>query len=149
MEIILTQDVPKVGYKGDTVKVKPGYARNYLIPNGMGIISNKLNQKITAENQRQAAHKLQQVKADAVALASRLEDTTLEIPAKTGANGKIFGSITTLQIAQTLKDKGYDIDRRKISLTEEIKNVGNYQAVIDLHKEVKAKINLVIVPEGV
>jgi large subunit ribosomal protein L9 len=148
MEIILTQDVPKLGYKGDVVKVRPGYARNYLIPNGYAMIADKVNVRIMEENQRQASHKLSKVKADAENLAGKMQDTTIEIPAKTGASGKIFGSITTLQIAQALKDKGFDIDRRKILLSGEIKNTGEYQATIDLHKEVKAKINLIVVPEN-
>jgi large subunit ribosomal protein L9 len=148
MEIILTQDVPKLGYKGDVVKVRPGYARNYLIPNGYAMIADKVNSRIMEENQRQAAHKLSKVKADAEGLAAKLQDTTIEISAKTGTSGKIFGSITTLQIAQALKDKGFDIDRRKILLNGEIKNTGEYQATIDLHKEVKAKINLIVSPEN-
>jgi large subunit ribosomal protein L9 len=149
MEIILTQDVPKLGYKGDTVKVRPGYARNYLIPQAMGVIATKVNAKIMEENQRQAAHKIAKVKQEAEELAAKLNDTTIEMVAKTGTSGKIFGSITTLQVAQSLKEKGFDIDRRKISLNEEIKNVGSYQATLDLHKNVKATINLVIVPENV
>lgn len=149
MEVILTQDVPKLGYKGDTVKVRPGYARNYLIPQALGVINTKVNAKIMEENQRQASHKIAKIKEEAEKLAASLTDTTIEIPAKTGTSGKIFGSVTTLQIAQTLKEKGFDIDRRKISLSEEIKNVGAYTATIDLHKHVKATVNLVIVPEGV
>jgi large subunit ribosomal protein L9 len=142
MEIILVQDVPQLGYKGDTLTVRPGYARNYLIPNGYALLATSSNKKVVAENQRQAAHKLAQVKTEAETLAIQLNELTLQIPAKTGTSGKIFGSITTLQIAQALKEKGYEIDRRKISLPEEIKNIGTYQANIDLHKEVKAKISL-------
>ena len=147
MEIILKQDVPSLGYKGDTVNVKPGYARNYLIPNGICVVASPSNKKIAAENARQGVNKTAKVKADAEALATKLGNTTLKITAKTGTSGKIFGSITTLQIAHALKEQGLDIDRRKISLVEEIKNIGNYQANIDLHKEVKAKLNLEIVPE--
>ena len=148
MDIILTQDVPKLGYKGDTLKVRPGYARNFLIPQGMAIIATKVNAKIMEENQRQASHKIAKVKQEAEELAAKLADTTIEMAAKTGTSGKIFGSITTLQVAQALKEKGFDIDRRKISLNEEIKNVGAYTATLDLHKNVKATINLVISPEN-
>jgi len=148
MDIILTQDVPKLGYKGDTLKVRPGYARNFLIPQGMAIIATKVNAKIMEENQRQASHKIAKVKQEAEELAAKLADTTIEMVAKTGTSGKIFGSITTLQVAQALKEKGFDIDRRKISLNEEIKNVGSYTATLDLHKNVKATINLVISPEN-
>ncbi|MGZ5283888.1 MAG: 50S ribosomal protein L9 [Bacteroidia bacterium] len=96
MEVILTQDVPKLGYKGDTVKVRPGYARNYLIPQAYAVIATKVNAKIMEENQRQAAHKIAKVKQEAEDLATKLNDTTIEMVAKTGTSGKIFGSITTL-----------------------------------------------------
>jgi large subunit ribosomal protein L9 len=148
MDIILTQDVPKLGYKGDTLKVRPGYARNFLIPQGMAIIATKVNAKIMEENQRQASHKIAKVKQEAEELAAKLADTTIEMVAKTGTSGKIFGSITTLQVAQVLKEKGFDIDRRKITLSEEIKNVGAYTATLDLHKNVKATINLVVSPDN-
>ena len=149
MEIILLQDVPKLGYKGDVVKVKDGYARNFLFPQRIAQMASASNLKMLAENQRQAAHKLTKVKDDAVNLATELENLNIEIPARTGTSGKIFGSITTLQIAQVLKEKGYEIDRRRIALNEEIKSTGTYTATIDLHKEVKAKINLIVVPENV
>jgi large subunit ribosomal protein L9 len=149
MDIILIQDVPQLGYKGDIVSVKPGFARNYLIPQGMAIVANASNVKVIQENQRQAVNKLKKAKDNAVELAANLEETTIEIAAKTGTSGKIFGSITTLQIAQALKDKGFDIDRRKISLPAEIKETGIYQANVDLHREVKGKVNLVIIPESV
>lgn len=149
MEVILTQDVPNLGYRGDVVKVKPGYARNYLIPQRMGVIASAANLKMAAENAKQGANKLNKIKADAQALAETLAKTTIEITVKTGTSGKIFGSITTLQIAQALKDKGFDIDRRKIHLNEEIKNTGEYKATIDLHKEVKATLDLNIIGETV
>jgi large subunit ribosomal protein L9 len=147
MEIILKEDVAKLGYKGDVVKVRPGYAHNFLIPNGLAVVADKANRKISQENLRQAAHKIEKVKASAEQTATDLQNATIEISAKTGSSGKIFGSITTLQIAQALKEKGFDIDRRRISLVGEIKTPGTYEASIDLHKEVKAKINLVVVPE--
>ena len=149
MEVILTQDVPQLGYKGDVIKVKPGYARNYLIPQGFGVTASDTNRKIWSENLRQAARKITQAKDKSIELATELQDLTIEIPAKTGSNGRIFGSITTLQVAQALKEKGYDIDRRKIALSGEIKQVGAFTANIDLHKEVKATVKLVIIPEEV
>jgi large subunit ribosomal protein L9 len=142
MEIILTQDVPNLGYKGDIIKVKPGYARNYLIPQRMGVIADAVNRKISAENLKQGVNKIAKFRADAQGLAGTLQNTTISISVKTGTSGKIFGSITTLQIAQALKEKGFDIDRRKIHLDEEIKTVGEYHATIDLHKDVKAKLTL-------
>lgn len=147
MELILIQDVPKVGYKGDTVKVRPGYARNYLIPQGLGIIATEGNKKREAENQRQAAHKLEQQKNEALALAEKLGAISLTLNVKTGSNGKIFGNVTTLQIAQALKEQGYEIDRRKISLSAPIKEAGEYAARVDLHREAKAEIKLNVVGE--
>jgi large subunit ribosomal protein L9 len=149
MDIILTQDVPNLGYKGDVVKVKPGYARNFLIPQGSAQLATVPNLKMLKENQRQASHKLAQAKDSAIQLATDLENTTIEIAARTGNTGKIFGSVTTIQIAAALKDKGFDIDRRKIMLNGEIKETGTYTATVDLHREVKATINLVIIPEEV
>jgi len=148
MEIILSQDVPNLGYRGDIVKVRPGYARNYLIPQKMGVIADTANRKMAAENAKQGANKLNKVKVDAQILANTLSHTTIDITVKTGNSGKIFGSITTLQIAAALRDKGFDIDRRKIHLTDEIKNTGEYHANIDLHKEVKATVTLNIIGDS-
>lgn len=147
MEIILTSDIPNLGYKGDILTVKPGYARNYLIPQKLALIANEANKKIMAENEKQAAHKIAKMKEEATNLANKLNANPIRITAKAGASGKIFGSITTLQIAQVLSLEGYEIDRRKISLKFEIKEVGNFVAIIDLHKEVKAEVNLEVVAE--
>ena len=102
MEIILKQDIAGLGYKNDTLKVKSGYGRNYLIPQGYAIIANETNKKIVTENLKQAAHKAEKLKADAEALATKIEGTTLQISAKIGDSGKIFGAITTLQISDAL-----------------------------------------------
>ncbi len=147
MEVILTQDVENLGYKDDIVKVKPGYGRNWLIPQGMAIIANESNKKMIRENVRQAAHKAEKIKQDAEELAEKLEGVDLEIGAKVGESGKIFGAITTLQIADTLKEKGIDIDRKKISFNSEVKNVGEYTVTIDLHKEVKKELPFKVVAE--
>jgi len=147
MEVILKQDVPTLGYRGDIVKVKPGYARNYLIPQKIGVIADAANRKMNEEDLKQGVNKLNKQKTNAQDVANNLSNTTIEISVRTGAGGKIFGSVTTLQIAQALKEKGFDIDRRKIHLDEEIKHTGDYQASVDLHKEVKAKVNLKIVGE--
>lgn len=142
MEIILTQDINGLGYKNDTVTVKPGYGRNYLIPQGFAIIANNSNQKKIAENIRQAAHKAEKLKKDAQEIADSIGDLTLEIKTKAGESGKIFGAVTTVQIAEGLKEKGFDIDRKKIAISGDIKQLGEYKAVIDLHKEVKKEISL-------
>lgn len=146
MEVILKDDVKGLGYKNDTVNVKPGYGRNFLIPQGLAILANKSNRKMIDENIRQAAHKAEKLKMDADAIASSIGALTLEIKTKAGESGKIFGSITAIQIADALKAKGFDIDRKKISL-DTIKETGEHKAVIDLHKEVHHAITLNVVAE--
>lgn len=147
MEVILKQDVQGLGYKNDVVKVKPGYGRNYLIPNGVAIIANTSNKQMIAENVRQASHKAAKIKQDAEALAEKMGDLTIEIGTKAGESGKIFGAITSHQIADALKAKGFDIDRKKVILKEIPKTVGTYTAHLDLHKEVKKDIKVLVVAE--
>lgn len=142
----MKDDVKGLGYKNDIVTVKPGYGRNYLIPQGIGIIASVSNRKMIAENVRQAAHKAEKVKNDALEIAAKLSNLTLEIKTKAGESGKIFGAITALQIADALKEKGFDIDRKKISLVT-IKELGEHTATIDLHKEVHPEITLSVVGE--
>ncbi|GAB4395968.1 MAG: 50S ribosomal protein L9 [Microscillaceae bacterium] len=146
MEIILKEDVVGLGYKNDLKKVKPGYARNYLIPKGLAIAANETNKKILAENLRQAAHKAEKLKLDAEALAAQISEVQLEIAAKVSETGKIFGAVTTIQVADALKIKGLDIDRRKIVFEQkEIKVLGDYTALVDLHREVKATLKFKVV----
>lgn len=146
MEVILRDDVKGLGYKNDTVNVKPGYGRNFLIPQGLAILANKSNRKMIDENIRQASHKAEKLKMDADALAAGMGELTLEIKTKAGESGKIFGSITAIQVADALMAKGFDIDRKKISV-DNIKEVGEHKAMIDLHKEVHHPIKLNIVAE--
>lgn len=147
MEVILKQDISGLGYKNDTVSVKPGYGRNYLIPQGIAIIANKSNQKKIDENIRQAAHKAEKLKKDAEEVAEKIGDLSMVIKTKAGESGKIFGAVTTVQIAEGLKEKGFDIDRKKIAISGDIKQLGEYKAIIDLHKEVKKEISLVVEAE--
>jgi large subunit ribosomal protein L9 len=147
MEIILKQDVTGLGYKNDTVKVKPGYGRNYLIPIGAAIIANDSNKRLIAENIRQAAHKAAKVKQDAEALAAKIGDMIVEIGTKAGESGKIFGAVTAVQVADILKAKGFDVDRKKVHFKEQPKQLGTYTVVLDLHKEVKHTINVNVVAE--
>lgn len=147
MEIILKQDIRGLGYKNDIVTVKAGYGRNYLIPQGYAIVANETNKKVVAENLKQAAHKAEKVKADAETIANGVSGLSLEIKAKVGENGRIFGAITTLQISDSLKDKGFDVDRKKIAILGEVKEVGEYNAELDLHKEVKAEVKFSVVAE--
>ncbi len=147
MEIILKQDVAGLGYKNDTVNVKPGYGRNFLIPSGVAIIANDSNKRVVAENIRQAAHKAAKLKQDAEVLAAKIGDLTVEIGTKAGESGKIFGAVTAVQVSDFLKTKGFDVDRKKIHFKEQPKQLGAYTVTLDLHKEVKHTINVNVVAE--
>jgi len=147
MEIILTQDVTGLGYKNDTIKVKAGYGRNFLIPNGVALIANEPNKRKVAEDIRQVAHKAAKLKQDAEALAAKIGELTIEIGTKAGETGKIFGAVTALQVADALKAKGFDVDRKKISFKEQPKELGTYTALLDLHKEVKHNVQVKVVAE--
>lgn len=147
MEVILKQDIPGLGYKYDTVKVKAGYGRNYLIPQGFAILSNASNKKMIDENIRQAAHKAEKLKNDALDLADKISGLSLSLGAKAGESGKIFGAVTTLQLAEAINSNGYDIDRRRIKFTSEVKSVGEYTAQVELHKEVTADVAFKVVAE--
>jgi len=146
MEIILKEDIKGVGYKNDIVNVKPGYGRNYLIPQGFAMIASTSNKKMILENVRQAAHKAEKLKKDAEAIGEKLNSLTVEIKTKAGESGKIFGAVTALQISDALRDKGFDIDRKKISVGS-IKSLGEYQVEIDLHKEVQTEITASVIAE--
>ncbi|MEO1049491.1 MAG: 50S ribosomal protein L9 [Bacteroidota bacterium] len=147
MEVILKQDIKGLGYKNDVITVKPGYGRNYLIPQGYAILANDSNKKMIAENIKQASHKAEKLKKDAEDLAKAIGDASLEIGAKVGESGRIFGAITTLQISDALKAKGFGVDRKRISFNSEVKTVGEYTASIDLHREVQHEIKFTVVAE--
>lgn len=148
MEVILKDDVKGLGFKNDTVTVKPGYGRNYLIPQGIAIMADKTNKKIVAENIRQASHKAEKIRLDAQEIADKIGDTVLEITAKTGETGKIFGAVTTLQLSEALKNAaGVEVDRKRISFDSDVKTTGEYTATILLHKEVKHQVRFNVVPE--
>ena len=148
MEIILRQDIQNLGYKDDIITVKDGYARNYLIPKGLAINATASAKKVHAENLKQRAHKEEQIKNEAQAIAEKLEGISLSIGAKASSKGKIFGSVNTIQLAEALKEKGFDIDRKMISIKEElIKEVGKYTAKVRLHKEVQIEVPFEIVAE--
>ena len=146
MKIILKEDVSGLGYKDDVVEVKDGYGRNYLIPYGKAVIATPSALKVLAENQRQRAHKLAKIKADAEALAASLKDVKLTIGAKTSATGTIFGSVNSIQIAEALEKLGCNIDRKIIEI-EPVKEVGEYVATVKLHKEVTAQVPFEVVAE--
>lgn len=147
MKLILKEDVKNLGYKDDVVEVKSGYGRNYLIPTGKAVIATPSALKVLAENQRQRAHKLAQIKADAEALAASLEGVALTIGAKTSSTGTIFGSVNALQIAEALEKLGFNVDRKVIDVKETVKEVGKYNAIVRLHKEVTVEIPFEVVAE--
>jgi len=149
MEIILTQDVKNLGYKNDIVNVKPGYARNFLIPQGMAILATESARKVLAENMRQQAYKQEKIKKEAQELAAVLEGLSLRIPAKAASTGKIYGSVNNVQIANAIKEaKGIEIDRKHILVDDDtIKEVGNYKAKVRLHKDVTVEISFEVFAE--
>lgn len=147
MEVILKEDIQSLGYKDDVVNVRKGYARNFLIPQGKAVIATDSAKKVLAENQKQRAHKLAQIKADAQALADKLEGVTLTIGAKTSSTGTIFGSVTNIQIADALNEKGFEVERKLIVIKEQVKEVGSYNAVVRLHKEISVDIPFEVVAE--
>jgi len=147
MKVILKDDVLKLGYKDDVVEVKNGYGRNFLIPRGLAIIATSSSLKVLEENIKQTQRKQQQVVAEAQSIADKITGTALTIGTKAGSNGKIFGSVTTIQIAQALKDLGHDIDRKKIAIAGDIKELGDYKAKINLHRNVEVEIDLHVVIE--
>jgi len=148
MEIILRQDIPNLGQKDDIIRVKDGYARNYLIPQGMAINATTSARKNHAEILRQRAHKEEKLREEAQKIAKKLGDVSLVIGAKTSTKGKIFGSVNTIQIAEALTEKGFDIDRKNINIKEDlIKEVGKYTATVKLHRDVSVEIPFEIIAE--
>lgn len=147
MEIILKEDIIGLGYKNDIVNVKKGYGRNYLIPNGKAVIASESAKKVLAEDMKQQAHKLAALKAEAEKKAAALENVALEILAKVSASGVTYGSVTAATVAEELAKKGFDIDRKIVTMRD-IKKVGDYEAVIHFHKEVEVKVPVKVVAEN-
>lgn len=147
MKVILKEDITNLGYKDDVVEVKSGYGRNYLIPQRLAVIASLSALKVLAENLKQRAHKIAQIKADAEAIAESLKDVSLTISAKTSPTGTIFGSVTNIQIAEALEKLGHNIDRKIIFIKDNVKEVGKYTATVKLHKEVSVEIPFEVVPE--
>jgi large subunit ribosomal protein L9 len=148
MEIILKQEVQNLGSKNEIVKVKPGYARNYLIPQGLATIATVSARKVLAENLKQRAHKEAKILDEARATAEALSKATITVGAKAGENGKIFGSVNTIQIADAIAKLGFKVDRKAISTKlDHIKELGQYKASIKLHKEVSVEVDFEVVAE--
>ncbi len=148
MNIILKTDIAGLGYKNDVLSVKPGYGRNYLIPQGFAVLATESNKKIMAENLKQAAHKAEKLKTEAETIAQQIGESPIIISMKVGESGRIFGRVTSIQISDALALKGIIVDRKKITV-EEIKFVGNFKAIVDLHKEVKHEVKVSVVAEEV
>jgi len=148
MDIILKQDIPNLGHKDEIITVKNGYARNYLIPKGLAVNATASIRKMHEEILRQRAHKEEKIQQQAVEMAEKMKDLKLSIGAKTSTKGKIFGSVNTIQISEALKEQGFEIDRKDISIKEElIKEIGSYTANVKLHREVTVKIPFDIIAE--
>ena len=148
MEVILKQDVKNLGYKDDVVKVKPGYGRNFLIPKNMAEMATLSSKKMLTETVKQRAFKEQKVKAAAENTAAKLKEIIVKVGAKVGESGKIFGSVTSVQLADAIKKLGYEVDRKNITMSEEgVKTVGTYTAEIRFHKEVTGTVTFEVVQE--
>jgi large subunit ribosomal protein L9 len=148
MDIILKTDIAGLGYKNDILNVKPGYARNFLIPKGFATMATDTNKKILAENMKQAAHKVEKLITEAQNLAAKIAETEVKIAMKVGESGRIFGRVTSIQISDALSAQGIEVDRKKIAIAE-VKFVGEYTAIADLHKLVKQDIKVSVVAEEV
>lgn len=146
VEIILKQDVANLGLKDDIVEVKNGYALNYLIPQGFAIMATPSAKKVHAENLRQRAHKEAKIRQDAEALAAKLAEFQLRIAAKASENGKIFGSVGNIQIAEALAAAGVEVDRKDIEL-EPIKELGSYEATVKCYRDIKGTVRFEVVAE--
>lgn len=147
MEIILKEDVTNLGYKGDIVKVKDGYGRNFLIPTKKAIVATESAKKMLAEDLKQRAHKLERLKNDAIELAEKLKEITLAVGAKTSTTGKIFGAVGPIQLADAFEKAGFAVDRKVIVLKDAVKEIGSYKATLKLHKEVTIEVAFEVVAE--
>ncbi len=148
MEIILKEDVINLGYKDDIVKVKDGYGRNYLIPMGKAVIATESAKKVLAENQRQRARKMEQIKKNAESLAEKFKGVALTLSAKASESGKIYGSVTNVQLAEELEKIGISVDRKSIFLSEPIKELGSYEALVKIHRDIQATFPFTVVAEA-
>ena len=142
MDIILIKDVPGLGFKDEVVNVKNGYGRNYLIPQGFGVLANKSNNKVLEENLKQTAKKQEEILKEAQKLAKKIGDLVLEFKLKTGSDDKLFGSITTSKISKILKEKGFEIHKKNISILSKVNSVGEYDVELKIHKDIKHPIKI-------
>ncbi len=149
MEVILKEDVPKLGSRGDVVKVAEGYGRNYLVPRKLAIIASEGNKKVIEQMKAAAVRRHQREKADAEALAKQFEGVTLTFQRRAGEHDQLFGSVTTSELADALTKKGFTIDRRRIELNQPIKTLGEFDVPIRLHRDVIVKVKAIVEKEAV
>jgi large subunit ribosomal protein L9 len=148
MEVILKQDVKNLGNRDEIVKVKPGYGRNFLIPQGMAILATESNKKVLAESVRQRAHKEEKLRTEASATAEKLASMKIEVGAKVGESGKIFGSVNAIQLTEAIRKQGIEVDRKNVSFdAEAIKQLGTYNAHIKIYKDIKVDVSFEVVAE--
>jgi len=148
MEVILKKNVDNLGYSNEIVTVKPGYGRNFLIPQGYAVLATASAKKAHAEIMKQKSHKESKVMAEAEELGKKLEATSVKIITKVGEKGKIFGSVNTVQLSEALKAEGLEIDRKSLKIKEEpIREIGTYEATANLHKDVKTTFSFEVVGE--
>jgi large subunit ribosomal protein L9 len=148
MEVILKQDIKGLGYKDDKVSVANGYGRNFLLPKGMATLATESAKKMHAEILKQRAFKEDKLRKEAATNAEKLAGVSIQVGAKAGESGKIFGSVTTIQIAEALLKAGFNVERKNIELSEEgIKQLGTYSAKVRLYKEVSATVNFEVIAE--
>ncbi|MDA0973594.1 MAG: 50S ribosomal protein L9 [Bacteroidetes bacterium] len=148
MEVILKQEVENLGSAHEMVTVKPGYARNFLIPRGLAVLATESAKKVHAENVRQRAHKEAKLKENAESLVTRLQSLMLRIGAKAGENGRIFGSVNSIQLSEALAKEGFEIDRKMITLSsDQVKELGEYTAKVKLHRDVFTEVKFEVVAE--
>jgi len=148
MEVILKKNVDNLGYANDMVSVKPGYGRNFLIPQGYAILATASAKKAHAETMKQKSHKESKLLAEAQELGAKIEATNVKIITKAGEKGKIFGSVNTVQLSEALKAEGIDIDRKSLKIKEEpIREIGSYEATANIHKDVKVTMTFEVVGE--
>lgn len=147
MKLILKENVADLGYKDDVVEVKDGYGRNYLIPQGKAIIATKASLRQLEEDLKQRAHKIAKLREEAEAAAKAIEGVKLVIPAKTSANGTVFGSVGAAQLAEAFEKIGHNVDRKIISVKNPVKEIGVYTATIKFHKEVISEVEFEVISE--
>ena len=142
MKLILIKDVPGLGFQDEKVDVKDGYGRNFLIPKGLGVLANRSNSRVLEEKLKQTVKKQEEILKSAEKIANKIGDLNLEIKLKSGADDKVFGSVTTAQITKILSEKGFEIDKRNVTLSSKVNSTGEYTVFLKLHKDVTHEIIL-------